>query len=88
MKIQGVFETALLKHIQDEVDQLAEGIKDYEVTHNCCYGHSEDDSCCCDTGVYIQVEYRVPRELARYGFKVWTYHGNFFELINMLDRAE
>lgn len=88
MKIRGVFEAALLKYIQAEVDQLAEGIRGYDSNHYCCPGHDLDDSCCCDTAMSIDVDYFVPREVARFGYKTWNYRGNFFELINMLDRLD
>jgi hypothetical protein len=88
MTIQGAFETALLRYIQAEVDQLAEGIQSWEQLQGSCYGHEYDDSCCCDTSVSIDVNYKVPREVARYGFKTWNYRGNFYDLINMLDQAD
>jgi hypothetical protein len=86
--IQGVFEAALLKYIQIEVDQLAEGIRGWEQNTGSCYGHDYDDTCLCDTSTSISVDYRVPREINRFGYKTWRYDGNFFDLVNMLDRAD
>lgn len=86
--IQSVFEAALLRYIQAEVDQLAEGIRSWEQDIRSCYGHDSDDSCCCDTGVSIDVDYFVPREISRFGYKTWNYRGDFFELINMLDEVD
>lgn len=88
MKIQGVFEAALLKYIRAEVDQRAEGIRDIEQVHECCIGHSDDDSCCCDTAITVSVDYWVPREVNRFGYATWNYRGNFFELIKMLDAID
>lgn len=88
MKIQGVFETALLKYIQKNVDQLAEGIRGYDHDHSCCWGHDADDNCYCDTGIRVSVDYRVPRDVNRFGYKTWEYNGGFSDLINMLDRME
>lgn len=88
MKIQGVFEAALLKYIQTHVNQLAESLLDYEQTSPNCWGHSEDDSCCCDTSIRVNVRYRVAREVNRLGYLDWGYYGNFFELINTLDQME
>jgi len=86
--IQGVFEAGLLKYIQAEVDQLAEGIRDWEQLQGSCCGHEYDDSCCCDTSTSIDVSYVVPREASRSGYRTWNYRGNFFELIRMLDEAD
>lgn len=96
MKIQGVFEAALLKYIQKHVDQRAEGIRNWHEEHTCCYGHSDDDSCCCDTSIRVRVDYRVPLppNVNRLGYPwehfgyTWEYNGDFSELINMLDRME
>lgn len=88
MKIQGVFEAALLKYIQQNVDQLAEGIRGYDHDHNGCLGHDADDYCYCDTSVSMSIDYRVPRDVNRFGYKTWQYKGGFSELINMLDRME
>ena len=88
MSIQGVFEAALLRYILAEVDQLAEGIRGWEENNRSCYGHDYDDTCCCDVGVDIDVNYKVPREVSRFGYRTWNYRGNFYELINMLDRAD
>lgn len=88
VSIEGVFEAALLRYIQANVDQMAESIIGYEQEHSCCLGHGEDDSCCCDTGMFVAVSYRVPREADRFGRKEWEYRGNFFDLINRLDAAD
>lgn len=88
MTVQGVFEAALLKYIQTHVDQLAEALIDYEQNQPHCWGHTEDDSCCCDTSIRVNVRYRVPREVNRFGYLEWGFYGNFFELIDMLDRTE
>lgn len=86
--VQGVFEAALLKYIQIEVDQLAEGIVGWEQTQGRCYCSIDDYTCMCDTEVAITVNYQVPREVQRFGYKSWRYRGNFFDLITMLDRAD
>lgn len=88
MKVQGVFEAALLRHIQKHVDQRAEEITNWDTDHSCCWGHTLDDSCCCDTSTRIVVDFRVPREVNSNLRLRWEYNGNFYELINMLDRAE
>lgn len=88
MKIQGVFEAALLKYIQQNVDQLAEGIHSYEHDHSSCLGHDADDYCYCDTSIKMAIQYRVSREASRLGYYEWKYDGDFVALINMLDRME
>jgi hypothetical protein len=88
MTIQGVFEAGLLRYIQAEVDQLAEGIYSWEQVQGSCYGHDYDDTCLCDTSVTIHVNYVVPPGINRFNRKVWDYYGNFFDLINMLDKGE
>lgn len=88
MKIQGVFEAALLRYIQTHVDQLAEVIRDCRHDHSCCWGHDADDYCYCDTSIRMSIDYQVSREASRFGFKTWQYNGNFYTLINMLDRME
>lgn len=88
MTIQGVFEAALLRYIQANIDQRAEGIRGFDVKHSCCWGHSEDDSCCCDTSIKVSIDYWVPREVNRFGYVTWEYSGDFFELIAMLDRVD
>lgn len=88
MKIQGVFEAALLRYIQKNVDQRAEAILDWETEHQCCWGHTDDDSCCCDTSTRVSVAFRVPREVQRHGRMTWEYGGNFYDIIRMLDATE
>lgn len=88
MKIQGVFEAALLKYIQESVNQIAEGIHSYEHDHSGCLGHDADDYCYCDTSIRMTIQYRVPREVHRFGYLTWEYDGDFVQLINMLDRLE
>ena len=85
--IQGVFEAGLLKYIQTEVDQLAEGIRSWEQTKGTCSCSSEDWTCMCDTATSIDVDYNVPRGISRFGYKTWYYNGDFYELIRMLDEA-
>lgn len=88
MKIEDAFEAALLKYIQRNVNQLAEGLVDYEQNQPNCWGHTEDDSCCCDTSIRVNVRYRVPREVNRFGYLEWSFYGNFFDLITTLDEME
>lgn len=88
MTVQGVFEAALLKYIQTHVDQHAEGIRSYDHDHSCCFGHDADDYCYCDTAIRMSIQFRVPREVHRFGYLTWEYNGGFFNLINMLDRME
>lgn len=88
MTIQGVFEAALLKYIQAEVDQLAEGIYDCEQYRGNCNCGPDDWTCMCDTSTSLIVFYNVPLEINRFGRQNWRYEGDFFELIRMLDRID
>lgn len=88
MKIQGVFEAALLKFIQAHVDQMAEGIRGYSHDHSCCWGHDADDYCYCDTSIRMSIDYQVPLEVNRFGYKTWEYSGGFYDLIRLLDQAD
>lgn len=88
MSMQAVFDAALLRYIQANVDQLAEDIRDLATRQDHCTCGEDDWTCMCDTSMSMVVEYAVPREVDRFRYRQWRYYGTFHELIRLLDDQE
>ena len=87
MNVTGVFEAALLHYIKQHVDQLAEGILEWNQPQPFRCGCSDDDTCMCYDNVHVEVSYRVPREVSRFGYKNWSYSGDLPQLMRLLDES-
>lgn len=87
-KISDLFAAALLSYIQQNVDQLAKGIDEWSESIPSCCNCRGEDSCWGAGDITVEVVYRVPREVNRFGRTTWRYDGDMTRLIRLLDDAQ
>lgn len=90
MNIDEKMRAALLDYLQREVDQLAESITSWQQRVNVVQGEDGADGywVAAYSVVTVCIRYTVDRQVARCGWREWTFGGDLPELIWMLDNEE
>lgn len=88
MKVEGVFEAALLRYIRTHLDPDASEVTDVTTYRGTCHCDKDDWTCLCNTDLNINVFYRVRSEDGINVERAWTYGGRLLGLIRMLDKME